>query len=49
MAVTAVFVPTPIAPLGGLVEVTNVEDGIKVVNAALLPVDVPALLFAAMR
>jgi len=58
VAETAVLVPTPVAPLDGLAEVTvrvtivgggGSEDGVAVVNDAWLPVDVPALLFAAMR
>lgn len=57
-AVTAVLVPTPVAPLDGLVEVTvrvtfvgggGSEDGVEVVNDAWLPVDVPEELFAAIR
>ena len=58
VAVTTVFVPTPVAPLEGLVEVTvrvtlvggSTTTGAEVVvNDASLPVDVPAPLFAAMR
>jgi hypothetical protein len=59
VAVTTVFVPTPVAPLDGLVEVTVrvilVGGGsppppeLDVLNDASLPVDVPAALFAAMR
>ena len=58
VAETAVFVPTPVAPLAGLVEVTvrvslvgvgSPTGAEVVVNDASLPVDVPAPLFAAMR
>jgi hypothetical protein len=58
VAVMAVLVPTPVAPLDGLVEVTvrvalvgvGSETGAEVVlNDASLPVDVPAPVFATMR
>ena len=58
VAVMAVLVPTPVAPLDGLVEATvrvtfvgggGSEDGVNVVNDDWLPVDVPEELFAAIR
>ena len=58
VADTVVLTATPVAPLVGLVEfIVRVALGggggggaeVEVVKDASLPVDVPALLFAAMR
>jgi len=61
VAVTTVFVPTPVAPLEGLTLVTfrsvpppvgvgvGTAAAMAVLNDASFPVDVPAPLFAAMR
>ena len=58
VADTEVLTATPVAPFDGLVEFTVRVAGIgvgggapelDVLNDASLPVDVPALLFAAMR
>ena len=58
VAVTAVFVPTLVAPLDGLTEVTvrvtfgggsSGGGGEDVVNDVSLPVDVPEELLAAIR
>lgn len=57
VAETAVFIPTPVAPLDGLIEFTvkvtlvggGSEEEDDVVNDTWLPVDVPLLWFAARR
>lgn len=56
VAETAALVPTPVAPLDGLIEFTvrvtlvgGSEEGDDVINDTWLPVDVPLLWFAARR